>query len=200
MLYEVCKQSNKINFVVPELPSHRISWRLQSASLTLTLYKFGPLVTIWNSASVKVKLYPSAGKPTYWSMIIRVIAGSSVFWRSCSTWVGLLFFPYSCIGRAIAQAVSRRLPTAAARVRAQVRSCEICDGQNGNGAGFLLVLHFPLPIFIPPIAPQSPSYIILGWYNRPVVAAVPSGLSLTPLRIIIKIIIHVYLRNSSFEF
>jgi hypothetical protein len=28
-----------------------------------------------------------------------------------------------------------------------------------------------------------------GWYNRPVVAAVPSGLSLTPLTIIIIIII-----------
>jgi hypothetical protein len=42
-----------------------------------------------------------------------------------------------------------------------------------------------LPIFIPPIAPQSPSSIIWGWYNRPVVAAVPSGLSLTALRIII---------------
>jgi hypothetical protein len=32
---------------------------------------------------------------------------------------------------------------------------------------------FPLPIFIPPISPQSPSPIIWGWYNRPVVAAVP---------------------------
>jgi hypothetical protein len=43
---------------------------------------------------------------------------------------------------------------------------------------------FPLPIFIPPISPQSPSSIIRGWYNRPVVAAVPSGLSLTTLTII----------------
>jgi hypothetical protein len=42
---------------------------------------------------------------------------------------------------------------------------------------------FPLSIFIPPIAPQSPSSIVCGWYNRPVVAAIPSGLSLTPLRI-----------------
>jgi hypothetical protein len=42
---------------------------------------------------------------------------------------------------------------------------------------------FPLPTFIPPIAPQSPSSIIWGWYKMPVVAAVPSGLSLTPLRI-----------------
>jgi hypothetical protein len=50
------------------------------------------------------------------------------------------------------------------------------------GAGFLRVLRFPLPIFIPPIAPQSPSSIIWGLYNRPEVAAVPSGLSPTPLK------------------
>jgi hypothetical protein len=81
--------------------------------------------------------------------------------------------------RAIAQAVSRWLPTAAARVREKVRSCGICAGQSGTGADFLRVLRFPLPIFIPPIAPQSPSSIIWGWYSRPVVAAVPSGLSLT---------------------
>jgi hypothetical protein len=35
-------------------------------------------------------------------------------------------------------------------------------------AGFLRVLQFPLPIFIPPISPQSPSPIIRGWDNRPV--------------------------------
>jgi hypothetical protein len=47
---------------------------------------------------------------------------------------------------------------------------------------------FPLPIFIPPIVPQSSSSssssVIWGWYNRPVMAAVPSGLSLAPLRTI----------------
>jgi hypothetical protein len=85
-------------------------------------------------------------------------------------------------GRAIPEAVSRWLPTAAARVRACVWSCGICGGQSGAGAGFLRVLRFSLPLFIPPIAPQSPSSIIWGRYNRPVVAAVPSGLSLTPLR------------------
>jgi hypothetical protein len=86
------------------------------------------------------------------------------------------------VGRAIAQAVSRWLPTAAARVRARVWSCEICSRQSGTGAGFLRVLRFPLPIFIPPIAPQSPSSITRGLYNRPEVAAVPTGLSPTPLR------------------
>jgi hypothetical protein len=59
----------------------------------------------------------------------------------------------SDIGRAIAQAVSRWLPTAAARIRARVWSSGICGGQSGPGAGFLRVLRFPLPIFIPPITP-----------------------------------------------
>jgi hypothetical protein len=66
------------------------------------------------------------------------------------------------LGRAIAQAVSPWLPTAAARVRARVWSCGLCGGQSGTGAGFLQVLRFPLTIFIPPIAPQSPSSIIWG--------------------------------------
>jgi hypothetical protein len=64
-------------------------------------------------------------------------------------------------GRAIAQVVSRRPPTTAAWVRAQVRSCGIC------GARFLGVLHFPLPILIPATAPHSSS-IIWGCYNRPI--------------------------------
>jgi hypothetical protein len=71
-------------------------------------------------------------------------------------------------GRVIAQAVSRRFPTAATRVRAQVRSCGIWGGQSGTGAGFLRVLRLPLPILIPPTAPHSSSSIIRGWYNRPV--------------------------------
>jgi hypothetical protein len=55
------------------------------------------------------------------------------------------------IGRAIAEAVSRWLPTAAARVRAWVWQVGFVGGQNGVGAGFLLVLRFPLPKpFTPP--------------------------------------------------
>jgi hypothetical protein len=71
-------------------------------------------------------------------------------------------------GRAIAQEISRRLPTAAARFRAQVRSCRICGGQIGTGAGLLRVLRFSLQILISPTAPHSSSSIIRGWYNRPI--------------------------------
>jgi hypothetical protein len=42
-----------------------------------------------------------------------------------------------------------------------------------------------VPIFIPSIAPQSPPSIIWGLYNGLKVAAVSSGLSPTPLIIII---------------
>jgi hypothetical protein len=71
------------------------------------------------------------------------------------------------MGSDIAQAVSCRLPTAAVRVRDWVRSCGICGGQSDTEAGFLRIARFPLPIRIPPIAPQSSSSIIRGWYNRP---------------------------------
>jgi hypothetical protein len=56
-------------------------------------------------------------------------------------------------GRAVAQAVSRWLPTAAARVRVRA-ACGVYGGQSGTGAGSFRVLRFPLPI-IPPISPSS---------------------------------------------
>jgi hypothetical protein len=60
---------------------------------------------------------------------------------------------YIIKGFAVAEAVSRWLPTAAARVHVRV-TCRFCGGQRGNGAGFLRVLRFPLPI-IPPISLSS---------------------------------------------
>jgi hypothetical protein len=77
------------------------------------------------------------------------------------------------LGRATTQAVGRWLSTAAARVQTRVYSCGICGRQSGAGARFIRVLRFPPPIFIPPTSPQSLSPIIRGWYNRPVMAAVP---------------------------
>jgi hypothetical protein len=43
------------------------------------------------------------------------------------------------LGSAVAQAVSRWLPTATTQVRAQVKSCGICGGKNATHVGFLLV-------------------------------------------------------------
>jgi hypothetical protein len=59
----------------------------------------------------------------------------------------------SNLGHTVAQAVSRWLLTAAARVRVRA-ACEICGGQIGTGESFLRVLRFPLPIIIPPISPS----------------------------------------------
>jgi hypothetical protein len=70
--------------------------------------------------------------------------------------------------RAIVQAVGRRPPTASTRVRVQVRLCRIYSGQSDTGAGFIRVLRFPLPILISPTAPRLSSYIICGWYSRPI--------------------------------
>jgi hypothetical protein len=66
-------------------------------------------------------------------------------------------YSYFSVGRAIAQAVSRWLPTAAARVRSRLWSSGICGGQSDAGAGFLRVLRFPLAIFIPRNSPSSQS-------------------------------------------
>jgi hypothetical protein len=101
---------------------------------------------------------------------------------------------FHAFGHAITQAVSRWLPTAVARVRGRLRTRGICDGQSGAGVGFLRALLFPLPNFISSIAPQSPSSIILGWCNRPVVAAVTSGLSLAPLTIIKNKEVHAFMK------
>jgi hypothetical protein len=57
-------------------------------------------------------------------------------------------------GRTVAQAVSRWLPTVAARIIVLI-ACGICGGQGGTGASFLRVLQFPLPIIIPSISPSS---------------------------------------------
>jgi hypothetical protein len=55
------------------------------------------------------------------------------------------------------EAVSRWIPTAAVRVRVRVSPCGICGEQSGTGVCFLRVFRVSLPIYIPPIAPESSS-------------------------------------------
>jgi hypothetical protein len=57
-------------------------------------------------------------------------------------------------GRAIAQAVSRRLHTAAARVQNPgLVMWDFVMDKSGAGAGFLRELRFPLPIYISSASP-----------------------------------------------
>jgi hypothetical protein len=56
---------------------------------------------------------------------------------------------YNCngrLGRAIAQAVSGRVPTAADRVRCQVKVCCICGKESGIRTRYLQPLPFAVPI------------------------------------------------------
>jgi hypothetical protein len=80
------------------------------------------------------------------------------------------------VGRAVAQAVSRWLPTAAPRVRVRA-ACGVFAEQSGTGSGFLRVLRFPR-LIIPPVSPtsQSPGAGTIGL----LVVAVPSGPNHTP--------------------
>jgi hypothetical protein len=64
----------------------------------------------------------------------------------------------------IAQAVSRRLPNAAAWVRFQVRKRKSFCRRSGIVVEFVRVLPFPLPILIPLDAPYL--YIIWDEYSR----------------------------------
>jgi hypothetical protein len=55
----------------------------------------------------------------------------------------------SAVGRAMAQAVSRRPLTAEARVRSRVSPCGVCGGQSGTGTGLSPTCRFPPVNFIP---------------------------------------------------
>jgi hypothetical protein len=65
---------------------------------------------------------------------------------------------------------------------------------------FLSVFQFPLPTFFPPIAPQSPSSITWGWYNKPITATVPNALGLTKIIIIIMMMMMTNNNNNIYPF
>jgi hypothetical protein len=79
-------------------------------------------------------------------------------------------------GHAVAQAVNRWLPTAAARVRVRA-ACGVCGGESDTGAGFL-------PSTSVSTVNHSTNFSIIiitrGWHSRPLVAAVTSGHNSTP--------------------
>jgi hypothetical protein len=100
------------------------------------------------------RCFSTGGEPMTMSKLLLLV---NVMW----------IFLMKLLDHAITQAVSRRLPTATIRVRAQVRSCMICGTQTGTGVCFLRVLRFPMEILIPPTARHSSSPTIRGWYNRP---------------------------------
>jgi hypothetical protein len=85
------------------------------------------------------------------------------------------------LGRAIAQAVSRWLPTAAARVRAR-------SGQVGFVVDKMALGRFSPSSSVAPANLHSTNCSTitliyhLGLYNRPEVAAVPGDVSPTPLK------------------
>jgi hypothetical protein len=62
----------------------------------------------------------------------------------------------SVTSSATAPEVSRRLPTAAALIQAQARSCGIRREQSSTGAGFHQELRVPQPL-LTPAAPHSSS-------------------------------------------
>jgi hypothetical protein len=76
-------------------------------------------------------------------------------------------------GRAIAQAVSRRLPTAAARVQTRIWSCGILWWTK-VALGQVFSENFGLPCHLHSICFSTMIFTVTrGWHNRPGVAAVP---------------------------
>jgi hypothetical protein len=106
--------------------------------------------------------YPSSGFQN--NPRLQLLASHSTELKQFPNWL-----TYSVThARAIAQAVSRWLPTAV--VRGSKPDLVMWDvvGQSGAGAGFLRVPRFPLQSsFAPPMTPQSPSCIIRDMHNRP---------------------------------
>jgi hypothetical protein len=141
---------------------HRVH---KSPPLVPILSQFDPAHTI--SSYLSKIHFNIVHPPTSWSwhliLFVDLITQIIQFRRFISFMENVQFTNHN--GHAVAQAVSRWLPTAA--VQNHVRSaCGVWGGQSSTGVGFVRVLRFPWPI-IPPISPSS-IIIIRGWHNRPI--------------------------------
>jgi hypothetical protein len=129
---------------------------LQARHLLLTPSFQSPLHVPFSSESVPEELHDWKGKSVHTDRFYSYYRGVAQNERAARCLhLTPVTYSYSSLGRAVAQAVSRWLPTAAARVWSRVWSSGICGGQSGGVAGFLRVLRFPLPIFIPPNSSSS---------------------------------------------
>jgi hypothetical protein len=76
------------------------------------------------------------------------------------------------MGRAMAQAVSRRSLTAGVRVRSRISPCGMCGGQSGTGTSFSQVLQFFPVNFVPLVLHYKEKrkkliIFITGFHNKP---------------------------------
>jgi hypothetical protein len=102
--------------------------------------------------------------------------GLTIAVRLVRFWVN--FWLRCCL--AVARAISRRLPTAKARVRALTMSFGIYSGQNINGACFLRILRFPLPLIHSTNCSAVITIYHSGWYDRSISGRSNSGLGSIP--------------------
>jgi hypothetical protein len=150
------------------------------------LIKFFAFYRYWGKIEVEWDSTPAIDELQESLLInLRFIHPCSVTYKrvaaAIASNISTLFPPVvtSQCGRALDETVSRRVSTAEARIRCQVRSCGICGEQSGTVAGSLRVLRSPLPFLIPPTAPHLSSSRGDGTIVQ-IVVDVPSGLSLTP--------------------
>jgi hypothetical protein len=104
---------------------HCNKWTRSTSQTTYFEHIFAPSALQFPSLALPSKAEISCLTGTNYVHIIQAI--QLMLWNGC----------------AIAQAVVRRLPTAAARVGAQIRSCGIYSGQSDTGASFSWYFGFP---------------------------------------------------------
>jgi hypothetical protein len=150
-------KAGMITYILPFVSLH---------SIVKFLNKIYSAAPVWNITNMKIVLcaYYKTSVPnsSYLGYLSYFNIHNVRFCEFHSRYALVLFHAYptrnmpksKCLqGRAAAQAISRWLPTAAARVCVR-EACGVCGEQSGTGADFLRVLRFPLPI-IPPISPSS---------------------------------------------